>query len=73
MTRDTAFHHGLPVVAALLAIPRRYDTMGIRRYGFHGISCEFLMKELSQLVPPPARQRVILAHLGSGSSLTADR
>jgi acetate kinase len=69
---DTAFHHALPRVAQLLPIPRRYAALGVRRYGFHGLSCEFLMGELSRIDgPEAARGRVILAHLGNGASLTA--
>ena len=69
---DTAFHHGLPRVTQLLPIPRRYEALGVRRYGFHGLSYEFLMEELARLAgPEAARGRVILAHLGSGASLAA--
>jgi len=71
---DTAFHHDLPRVAQLLAIPRRYEAQGVRRYGFHGLSYAFLMEELSRLAgAEAARGRVILAHLGSGASLAAVR
>jgi acetate kinase len=71
---DTAFHHDLPRVARLLAIPRRYETQGVRRYGFHGLSYTFLMGELARVAgPEAARGRVILAHLGSGASLAAVR
>ena len=45
---DTAFHHDMPRVARLLPIPRRYEARGVRRYGFHGLSCEYLMLELSR-------------------------
>ncbi len=69
---DTAFHHDLPRVAQLLPIPRRYAAQGVRRYGFHGLSYTFLMRELDRLDgPTAARGRVILAHLGSGASLAA--
>ena len=69
---DTAFHHDLPRVARLLPIPRRYEAQGVRRYGFHGLSYEFLMGELSRLAGSEAAQgRVILAHLGNGASLAA--
>ena len=69
---DTAFHHDLPRVAQMLAIPRRYEAQGVRRYGFHGLSYEFLMAELSRLDGTAAAQgRVILAHLGNGASLAA--
>jgi len=69
---DTAFHRDMPRVARLLAIPRRYDKMGIQRYGFHGLSYAFLMKELAGIGRQgEAEGRVILAHLGNGASLTA--
>jgi acetate kinase len=71
---DTAFHHDMPRVAQIMPIPRRYDRQGIRRYGFHGLSYSFLIEELARLAgPEAARDRVILAHLGSGASLTAVR
>jgi acetate kinase len=71
---DTAFHHDLPRVARLLPIPRRYEAQGVRRYGFHGLSYEFLMGELAHLAgTEAARGRVILAHLGNGASLAAVR
>lgn len=71
---DTAFHHDLPRVARLLPIPRRYETQGVRRYGFHGLSYAFLMEELARLAgTEAARGRVILAHLGNGASLVAVR
>ena len=69
---DTAFHHDMPRVAKLLPIPRRYAAQGVRRYGFHGLSYAFLMKELARLQGPAAAAgRVILAHLGNGASLAA--
>jgi len=69
---DTAFHHDLPRVAQLLPIPRRYEEQGVRRYGFHGLSYAYLMKELARLAGTEAAQgRVILAHLGNGASLAA--
>jgi len=71
---DTAFHRDMPRVAKLLAIPRRLDAAGVQRYGFHGLSYEFLMGELArQGGPAAARGRVILAHLGGGASLAAVR
>ena len=71
---DTAFHHTMPRVASLLPIPRRYEAAGVRRYGFHGLSYEFLIDELARLGDPAAAKgRVILAHLGSGASLAAVR
>jgi acetate kinase len=69
---DTAFHHDLPRVAQILPIPRRFEAAGVRRYGFHGLSYEFLMGELTRLAGTEAAQgRVILAHLGNGASLAA--
>jgi acetate kinase len=69
---DTAFHHKLPRVASLLPIPRRYAAKGVRRYGFHGLSCSFLMEELKKEAGARAAEgRVILAHLGNGASMTA--
>jgi acetate kinase len=69
---DTAFHHNLPRVSQMLTIPRRFETKGLRRYGFHGLSYQFLMEELIRLKDPAATNgRVILAHLGNGSSLAA--
>ena len=71
---DTAFHRTMPRVASLLPIPRRYEAVGVRRYGFHGLSYEFLMEELARLGDPAATKgRVILAHLGNGASLAAVR
>ena len=71
---DTAFHARLPRVARTLAIPRRYEASGVRRYGFHGLSYAFLMAELQRIAGEGAAQgRVILAHLGSGASLAAVR
>ena len=71
---DTAFHRTMPRVATLLPIPRRYEAAGVRRYGFHGLSYEFLMEELARLGDPAAAKgRVILAHLGNGASLAAVR
>ena len=69
---DTAFHRDMPDVARLLSIPRRYEKAGIQRYGFHGLSYSFLMKELTRIGKPgEARGRVILAHLGNGASMAA--
>jgi acetate kinase len=71
---DTAFHHDLPRVARILPIPRRYEAQGVRRYGFHGLSYEFLMGELIRTEGAgSARGRIILAHLGNGASLAAVR
>jgi acetate kinase len=71
---DTAFHRTMPRAAKLLPIPRRFDAMGIQRYGFHGLSYAYLMKELGNVAGTKVAQgRVILAHLGNGASLAAVR
>jgi acetate kinase len=71
---DTAFHRSMPRVARLLAIPRRYGVQGIERYGFHGLSYQYLLEELARLGDRAATKgRVILAHLGNGASLAAVR
>jgi acetate kinase len=71
---DTAFHHDLPRVARLLPIPRRYESLGVRRYGFHGLSYTFLLEELARVAGADAAQgKIILAHLGNGASLAAVR
>lgn len=71
---DTAFHTSMPRVAKLLPIPRRYDTIGIQRYGFHGISYSYLLEELTRVAGTKASQgRIILAHLGNGASMAAVR
>ncbi|MEO7642403.1 MAG: acetate/propionate family kinase [Ramlibacter sp.] len=69
---DTVFHHGMPRLAQLLPIPRSYEALGLRRYGFHGLSYAYLMEELARIAGAEAAQgRVILAHLGGGASLAA--
>ncbi len=69
---DTAFHADLPPVARILPIPREYEKMGVRRYGFHGLSYAYLMEELSRVAGSDAAQgRIILAHLGNGASMAA--
>ncbi len=71
---DTAFHRNMPRVARILPIPRRFESKGVVRYGFHGLSYEFLMEELARTAgASAARGRVILAHLGNGASLAAVR
>jgi acetate kinase len=71
---DTAFHHDLPRVAQLLPIPRRYQSAGVRRYGFHGLSYTYLLRELARTAGEEvAEERVILAHLGAGCSMAAVR
>jgi acetate kinase len=70
---DTAFHGSLPRVAQMYALPRRLRDAGVRRYGFHGLSCEYIMRELARSDRAAAAGRVVIAHLGSGASLTAVR
>lgn len=71
---DTAFHRDMPRVARILPIPRRFAARGMERYGFHGLSYEFLMDELARVAgAEAAKGRVILCHLGNGSSLAAVR
>jgi acetate kinase len=69
---DTAFHHGAPAVATMFALPRRLADEGVRRYGFHGLSYEYIAGVLpDRLGPEVAEGRVVVAHLGSGASLCA--
>ena len=71
VTYDTAFHRTMPDVATRIAIPRRYEAEGVRRYGFHGLSYEYIAGRLAQIAPALARGRTIVAHLGNGASLCA--
>jgi acetate kinase len=68
---DTAFHRGHPLVADHFALPREYYDRGVRRYGFHGLSYEYIASALPRVAPTIAGGRVIVAHLGSGASLCA--
>lgn len=69
---DTFFHRDLPLEAGMYGLPRDFYERGIRRYGFHGISCEYIMGQLrAQDAAYVAGKRVLIAHLGHGSSLTA--
>jgi len=69
---DTAFHHTQPEVAAAFALPRRLAAEGIRRYGFHGLSYEYIASVLPDILgPTEADGRVVVAHLGSGASMCA--
>lgn len=70
---DTAFHHGLAPVVSRFAIPRRFEEIGIRRYGFHGLSFEFIAGRLADISPALAAKRTVVAHLGNGASLCAMR
>jgi acetate kinase len=64
---DTAFHAGLPEVAHRLPIPKALHSAGVQRYGFHGLSCESIVRQLGDRLP----DRVVVAHLGNGASVTA--
>lgn len=68
---DTAFHRGHSALADCYAIPRELHAEGVRRYGFHGLSYEYIASALPKLAPEIADQRVIVAHLGSGASMGA--
>jgi acetate kinase len=68
---DTAFHHGHSVVADHYAIPERFYSEGVRRYGFHGLSYEYVAQRFREVAPSVAAGRVIVAHLGSGASMCA--
>lgn len=68
---DTSFHRGQPAVAELIPLPRELRQQGLQRYGFHGLSYEYIASVLPQVAPEIADGRVIVAHLGSGSSLCA--
>lgn len=69
---DTSYFHDLPKVAQLVAIPRRYQAIGVRRYGYHGLSYRYLTKRFQDIAGEAAvNGRVIYAHLGSGVSLAA--
>ncbi len=68
---DTAFHRQQPEVAQLFALPRAITERGVRRYGFHGLSYEYIASVLPQLAPEAAAGRVVVAHLGNGASLCA--
>ena len=66
---DTAFHAGMPDVARTLPLPCEFEARGIRRYGFHGLSCESIVQQLGNELPP----KLVIAHLGNGASVTAVR
>ena len=68
---DTAFHHTLPLVAQRFALPRAVSDAGVRRYGFHGLSYEYIAGQLREEAPALASGRVVVAHLGAGASLCA--
>ena len=68
---DTAFHRSHPFVSDTFALPRSYYDEGVRRYGFHGLSYEYIMRTLKKMAPQIAREDVIVAHLGNGASMCA--
>ncbi len=68
---DTAFHHGQAAVVREFAIPRALQSEGVRRYGFHGLSYEYITGELPRIAPDIARSKLVIAHLGNGASLCA--
>jgi acetate kinase len=68
---DTAFHRSQPPVAEMFGLPRELTDEGVRRYGFHGLSYEYIAARLKTVAPELAAGRVIVAHLGSGASLCA--
>ncbi|MGY4625640.1 acetate/propionate family kinase [Bradyrhizobium sp. USDA 4486] len=68
---DTAFHRTHGLLADHYAIPHQLHTEGVRRYGFHGLSYEYISRTLPQIAPDIAKRRVIVAHLGSGASMCA--
>jgi acetate kinase len=68
---DTSFHRGQPAVAELIPLPHELRQQGLQRYGFHGLSYEYIASVLPEVAPEIAGGRVIVAHLGSGASLCA--
>jgi acetate kinase len=70
---DTAFHRTQPFVSDTFALPRSYWDAGVRRYGFHGISYEYVSRKLREVAPDIARKNVVIAHLGNGASMCALR
>ncbi len=70
---DTAFHRRHPEVADRYAVPERLYEEGVRRYGFHGLSYEYIVQAIPTLAPAIAGKRVVIAHLGSGASMCAVR
>ncbi len=68
---DTAFHRGHSPVVNTFALPQRYYDAGVRRYGFHGLSYHFIATQLPSIAPRLAKGKVVVAHLGNGSSMCA--
>jgi len=70
---DTAFHRSQPALAQEFALPRELTDSGVRRYGFHGLSYDYVVSHLRQTMPSLASARLVIAHLGNGASLCAVR
>lgn len=68
---DTAFHRGHSFAETVFALPRQYYDEGVRRYGFHGVSYDYISCRLAEIAPEIAKKRVIAAHLGNGASMCA--
>jgi acetate kinase len=68
---DTAFHRTQPAIAREFALPREFSARGIRRYGFHGLSYEYIVAALPRVAPQCVQARLVVAHLGNGASLCA--
>jgi acetate kinase len=68
---DTSFHTSIPAVGQAFALPRKYTEQGVRRYGFHGLSYEYIASVLPRVDPEAAKGRTVVAHLGNGASLCA--
>ena len=68
---DTAFHRNHPWVNDTFALPRSFYDQGVRRYGFHGLSYDYVSGELARIAPQLAEGRVVIAHLGNGASMCA--
>ena len=68
---DTAFHRSQPGLAQEFALPREFTAKGIRRYGFHGLSYEYIVSVLPEILPESCDRKLIIAHLGNGASMCA--
>jgi acetate kinase len=68
---DTVFHETMPETAVTYAVPERFRSLGVRRYGFHGLSCESIVRQLRAEEGMEFPRRLVIAHLGSGCSVTA--
>jgi acetate kinase len=68
---DTAFHHGQPAVAQAFALPGSITARGVQRYGFHGLSYEYIASSLPRCAPGVAEGKVVVLHLGNGASMCA--